>query len=48
MAKQASDTTPPTWAKPNTMSILSSANASAKPPSAPSRGGGGLPQNKPR
>jgi len=46
MAKQNSDTTPPAWAKPNTMSILSSAATSAKPPTALSRSGGGLPQNK--
>jgi hypothetical protein len=48
MAKQASDTTPPAWAKPNTMAILSAGGPSAKPPTAPSKSGGPLPQNKRR
>ena len=48
MAKQNSDTTTPpqSVSGPNTMSILRGAAQSAKPPSAPSKSGGGLPQNR--
>ena len=46
MAKQASDTTPPAWAKSSTMAHLNAAAQSAKPPVAPSKSGGGLPMNR--
>jgi hypothetical protein len=48
MAKEASDVKPPASVSgTSTMNILRNANISAKPPIAPSKSGGGPPQNKP-
>jgi hypothetical protein len=48
MAKEQTDTTLPAWAKPSTMAILSQASTSARPPVAPYKSGGPLPENKQR
>jgi hypothetical protein len=45
VAKQSSDTAPPTWSKPNTMAVLSAASASAKPPTMKGTTTGGVPVN---